>query len=634
MPAALSAEARLTGAQGALLGGGPLFGTPRRVVDATQPWASQTRLVMVGGRLRFFWREGSKGLMVATQGADGAWSSPFSLGATSSYLLEQDSLGQAHLVVAGTDRTIYRVLKADGSWSEPETVTYGSYPFNMGLALGPDGTVHVVWSDGKVHYSWRTPGGVWASEQIVSDAYGGVQGRVAVAGNGRVHVSWVRQTGEEFLLARQSAPGGSWSAPQVLSTQDSIQAGDMGRDAAGRVFLVWNESGRSSDYSLKTAIHNGSTWRVETAVAGGADLPILRAIAADPSGGLHMVYERGGLVLYRQRGDGGWGAPQSLPVGGTLAMVYMHLTFGPAGLPQLVRDGGAGVQFIRQQVGGAWEAPLLLSLGMAASGEPRMVVDSAGQTHVAFLGRLPGQNAEIRHPYYVGPALAAAAGEATLSQTVAIPAGMSHPALSFAYRGVGLEATVQPQALAPAAAEALPPNLAAMRRYRIDLSAYAGQTVTVKFRLPQAAGAPVAWAWLDDVALGAARADLWATGDSTPGLPGETTTHTLRVGNRGAAPADGATLTYTLPPELSFVSADPAPASLSPLRWDLGALPAGGAPVVIRVTAAVKASAAPLQTVTSTAEAAAPGELELLNNEIGVKTMLARTVNLPAVLRD
>jgi len=66
------------------------------------------------------------------------------------------------------------------------------------------------------------------------------------------------------------------------------------------------------------------------------------------------------------------------------------------------------------------------------------------------------------------------------------------------------------------------------------------------------------------------------TDEPDPVIPGETLTYTLQVVNNGPAEAVNTVVTDTLPPEVSFVSADPAPRPIAPpLVWDLGLLDAG-----------------------------------------------------------
>ena len=155
--------------------------------------------------------------------------------------------------------------------------------------------------------------------------------------------------------------------------------------------------------------------------------------------------------------------------------------------------------------------------------------------------------------------------------------------------------------------------------------------MTLTLRAAWAAGEPAAWALVDDVTLGAAHTDVGVTATSSSRLAGDLVNHTVTISNDSTLPAAGVALTYTLPPQLVFVAADPAPTTLAPLRWELGTLAAGEA-VGGRLTTRVAAGATPLF-VTSTATAATTdAELELLNNMAAAQTPMQRWLRLPLVV--
>jgi hypothetical protein len=68
------------------------------------------------------------------------------------------------------------------------------------------------------------------------------------------------------------------------------------------------------------------------------------------------------------------------------------------------------------------------------------------------------------------------------------------------------------------------------------------------------------------------------------------------------------------------------------LRWEIGALPPGGAPLVIEITTAVRPDA-PGRTINSTAALVAAGELERLNNTATIETPLSSVIFLPGTMR-
>jgi len=74
--------------------------------------------------------------------------------------------------------------------------------------------------------------------------------------------------------------------------------------------------------------------------------------------------------------------------------------------------------------------------------------------------------------------------------------------------------------------------------------------------------------------------------DSLPPQPGSDIIYAVTVRNAGYFSVTGATLVDSLPPGVVFVGAVPAPTSISgqDLSWDLGTIPGGSAPQVVRVT--------------------------------------------------
>ncbi len=262
-------------------------------------------------------------------------------------------------------------------------------------------------------------------------------------------------------------------------------------------------------------------------------------------------------------------------------------------------------------------------------------MDAGGNVHVVWL--IEDDDTWDTRPdvVYAGPPTNAAAATATLSQTVVVPTA-DHPVLSFFYGFGGatpetrLELVIgddPPINLPTAGAE---PDRAT-RHHWVDLSGHIGQSVAITFRLSQAANRPKAWAAVDDVSLGAAYGDVWVDGQGGSVSPGRTITHSLMVGNRGGVAAGGATLTYTLPPELRFVSADPAPTTTNPLRWNLGLLSPGAA-VPIRVTVAVDGAAKPSGRLVATAAVALPSELETGNNAAEIITRVESRLFAPVVI--
>jgi hypothetical protein len=214
---------------------------------------------------------------------------------------------------------------------------------------------------------------------------------------------------------------------------------------------------------------------------------------------------------------------------------------------------------------------------------------------------------------------------AGLAQTVDITAAMAGPVLSFLYRldvpagentpamTVSLEGASGSTAVFTAAAST---NAAWTHVWR-DVSAWSGQAVTLTFQLDPVSGVGRARLLLDEVNLGSIPADTWLTAQTVgQAPPGGQIVIEAVYGNHGTGVAPGAVLTATLPDGLTFVSADPAPNSTSPLLWQLPDMAPGAGPFTIQITATI-APEQPLlapMTVTLGLDTQAV-ELDLVNNQ-------------------
>jgi hypothetical protein len=169
----------------------------------------------------------------------------------------------------------------------------------------------------------------------------------------------------------------------------------------------------------------------------------------------------------------------------------------------------------------------------------------------------------------------------------------------------------------------------------VDLSAWAGQAVTVSLGIETAAGQQTTFAYIDEVSLGAAHSDTWVTLDGIPvARSGALVTYTLHYGNRGAVPIGSQALTLELDPQLQFVSANPpAGGAGQTLSWTTGSMPAGSDSGPVIVTARVRRGMSQ-SLINSTAHLAAPAaEIETGNNLANFATQIAWRLFLALLAR-
>jgi hypothetical protein len=234
--------------------------------------------------------------------------------------------------------------------------------------------------------------------------------------------------------------------------------------------------------------------------------------------------------------------------------------------------------------------------------------------------------------YSLGARGAYTVSAGSLSQQLAIPQGTTNPTLAWRYRllgdlpgdTAGLEVVVEPAAVgaggaardASASAVLAPTGTGRWQLGWLDMGAWVGETVSVTFRLKQAAGAPYLQLFLDDISVGPTYPNLAVVVGGPPAAPPNSQpVLTIHSTNLGAVPAPATRLTVTLPGGLSYVSADPPPVTTPPLAWELGTLAAGTTPPPIRLTVSVAGSAVPLASLTATATiTTAGGEVETANN--------------------
>jgi hypothetical protein len=170
-----------------------------------------------------------------------------------------------------------------------------------------------------------------------------------------------------------------------------------------------------------------------------------------------------------------------------------------------------------------------------------------------------------------------------------------------------------------------------------DLTPWAGRSVTIRFKVSEAAGGARAWAYIDEVSVGSAHPDTWVRlSGPRSAPPGQQVVQSITYGNRGGVAAGNGQVTLGLPPELTFVRADPPPSATAPiLRWDVGNLSAGDGPQTIRVTLQVAPDAATGTTLTATATIASDtAEIEQANNTAQAAMFVGYLVYLPVITRN
>ncbi|MCI0398333.1 MAG: hypothetical protein L0322_25845 [Chloroflexi bacterium] len=612
------------------------------------------------GRVHLLWGN-YNGLYYRSRAINGTWSATQVVGSTAvgvgSSTTVLDQQGVLHVAwVTFDEEILYARRNVDGTWSGPQTVAQGSISVgNPQLAVDNLGQAHLVWPDKNSEYyaeyvmiySRRLPNGTWTAPAYVSEvsSLSLWYFSLAVDGNGRLHLVWPWDRGygnPAPLLYVQSPGNGLWTGPAFVSGSGDMTATPVlvhnGNDS---MYLVWDVSNNNST--------DGIYFRQWDEHLGWSDIQRVSSqngpvedVAVSSDGAMSVVwYGNAGIYHARRDAEGYWSPHQqvgsySYLVGG----IQVALDAGDR--PHLLWAldeylGYAQVLYSRQLPNGNWTTPEELANNEFEFHSPQLAFDSGNVLHLIYSGYTDGF-------YYRGPVMSQNTGTAAVSQVVTVPVTMTTPLLSFMYQlsgaygsngGSPLVVRVDDGATITAIATLDEATGERWTHGWSDLSAWAGQTVTVTFTLQQAAGAPTAWARVDEVTLGTGHPDLWVTLGDGLGLPGEEITLTLTYGNQGGVPASGVHITQTLPAGLNFVSASLPPISTAPLVWDVGSLPAGSGPLTILVRVQVAPAAPPLTTLTSPVTIAPTGpELETANNDGEGHVFVGRRLYLPVILKN
>ena len=241
--------------------------TPADVIAATgsaELLSSPELVAAADGKLHLFWALGS--VMHSWAWADAAnsaraWSAPEPVVSPNGFAsgpmgAVQDAAGRFHLVYSLGQQDVYYVHSDDeGIWSEPVRVSQvapGASTSAPKLAVGPDGTVHVVWNEwpvatgpsqeNQVFYARSTDGGAsWsAPRQLGGLADSG--GNVLAAADGSVYLVWqagIASASQGRFLQRSTDGGATWEAPVNFSTVKA-QSGtpSMALDSAGTLHVI------------------------------------------------------------------------------------------------------------------------------------------------------------------------------------------------------------------------------------------------------------------------------------------------------------------------------------------------------------------------------------------------------------
>ncbi len=251
--------------------------------------------------------------------------------------IARDQRGMIYLTfvktVDGTAQVFLGSSNDDGKSWRVQPVTTGlsesRYPT---LAVGPDNTVHVAWTQydggiGKVYYS-QFDGQHWTPAVRISpgETYAGIPA-LAIDQQGQVHLVWygirnqapVVQTrhGSLYEILYTARTGAQWTAPEVISPgiPDSINP-TLGSDPQGRLHSAWYQYDLRA-YQVRYRTHE-LTWSQPEQVSHGEDASSV-AMAIGRTGTIYLVWERhetNGTRIYFAERNQRWSPQQPLSADG------------------------------------------------------------------------------------------------------------------------------------------------------------------------------------------------------------------------------------------------------------------------------------------------------------------------------
>lgn len=224
-------------------------------------------LVTRTGEVHLVWED--KGAIYhAWQGSDGLWQEPRRVAYGTGPSLIIDGRGQLQMVFAQNvvgNYEIYHVAFDGSRWSLPRNVSHTSgASYSPGLALAPDGTLHVVWNDNtpgeEVIYHATLQDGVWVNAPLPS-AWGKAPS-LHIEPSHVAHVLWQGLNATNvYDIYHMQGRKNIWQLPENIS--DSQGANSVGvravLDARGEVHMVWEEQ-TATGFAVYYSFSEGDGW--------------------------------------------------------------------------------------------------------------------------------------------------------------------------------------------------------------------------------------------------------------------------------------------------------------------------------------------------------------------------------------
>jgi hypothetical protein len=294
------------------------------------------------------------------------------------------------------------------AWTPPINLSADADVTNFpGIAVASDWTLHAVWTDQttrEMKYSSRPPGGAWSAPEIVG-TYAGttswMDGEivVAVGPDGTVHILYVDDaTGDSEIYHRSKPLGGVWSSPVNISQTPGTRSEfpDIAVSPDGTVHAVWDDGTPSNSicchdtyYASKTV---AGSWMPAIDLSNSVVNEYPCRVGVGPDNSVHVIsaQEDGGpgmqnIYYYYKPLGGSFGPAVNLTGTANMGRGMGDVLMTGDGTVHVVFYAGAplDVFYMNKPVCGSWSSPVNLS-NASASWIPALAADACGNLHAVW----------------------------------------------------------------------------------------------------------------------------------------------------------------------------------------------------------------------------------------------------------
>jgi hypothetical protein len=299
-----------------------------------------------------------------------------------------------------------------GDWEDEVRLTAAAgssatgFPGGRSMAVEPDGAIHVVWADTRdgnteIYYRARE-GGVWQAEtRLTNNANASLSPAIACDESGVVHVVWTdtRDGNEEIYYKSKGISG--WSADERVTNRAYMDCSPTVAAGGGAVYAAWE----MYDYGTRTtevgfSVRSGGVWSAPTAPDAASTMESYApCLAWKGTGPLHLVYEREGSAVERQRiryrswNGTTWSSATVLSPDASYARNPV-LAAGHGSSLHVVWQGGENVPgdiLYASYNGSSWQTASAIVSGPGEVAAPTVAVDASGAVWVAWADHRHGE---------------------------------------------------------------------------------------------------------------------------------------------------------------------------------------------------------------------------------------------------